>query len=99
MSSEFFDIFPIHLPWDFGIPKVPCLISLDILILTGLVIDSTGNLPQAHVIFSVDLLSIGLRRNRIACLFLRLKPSILLLVHAALKLCGSSKRRKIMVLL
>src|ERR1041385_9103457 len=92
LSSEFFDIWLRHQLWDFGIPRVPSLISLDILILTGLVIESTGNLPQAHFIFSIDLLSVGLRRNKIAYLFLWLKPSILLPVHAALRFCGSSKR-------
>src|ERR1041385_7954190 len=65
LSSKFFDIWLIHLHWDYGIPKVLSLISLDILILTGLVIESTGNLPQAHVIFSVDFSYAGLRRNKI----------------------------------
>src|SRR4051812_763329 len=46
-SSEFFDILITHLPWAYGIPKVLYLISLDILTRTGLVIVSTGNLPQA----------------------------------------------------
>ena len=95
LSSEFFDIWLIHLLWDYGTPRVPSLISLDILILTGLVIESTGNLPQAHAIFLVVLPSVGLQRNRIAHLFLRLKPSILLPVHAALRLCAQANTERL----
>src|ERR1041385_3959382 len=75
----------------YSIPKVLSLILLDILIQTGLVIVSTENLPQALVIFSVDLLYVWLRRNRIVYKYLLLKPSILMLDHVALKFSGLRK--------
>src|ERR1041385_8272685 len=76
----------------YSIPKVLSLILLDILIQTGLVIVSIVNLPQALVIFSVDLLSVGPQRNIIVYQYLLLKPNILLLAHAALSSFGLSKR-------
>ena len=94
--SIFFDTYITHQHLDYGIPRAPHLISLDILTLTMLVIVWTASQHQAHVISSDDLWSVGPRRNRIAYHSPLQKLSTLLLDPAVLNYYGWSKHSRTM---
>ena len=88
-SDEFaYTMSEEHQHLDYGTPRARLLISLDIQILTMLLIVWTTSRHQAHAIPSDVPWSIGLRRNRTAYHFLLLKLSTLLLVRDVLNCYG-----------
>src|SRR3954468_9070057 len=88
LQSEFFGILLTHQLWACGIPRELSLISLAILIQTGLVIVWIGNLLQGLAISLEDHLYVGPQRSKIVSQYLLLKLNTLQLDLAVLRFFG-----------